>query len=267
MVMATVLLGTLYPLVLQVLNIAKISVGPPYFNAVFVPLSCVMFFLMPLAPVCRWKQMSLRLLFSRVYLSFLISLAMAFILPWLLVQEISVGVVIGLSLAFWIILSTLSEVYSRMPHISRTLLAMTVAHIGVAITIIGITLTSHFSIEKNAILHVGESTMLGSQKISLMLVDEEDGSNYHGVRAEFQLMPDDETIIARKHFYTVSGSVMSLPGIDMTLWRDVYIALGEETQDHQGFEIRLYKKPFVRWIWLGALLMALGGVIALGKKN
>ncbi len=267
--MLTVLLGTLYPLFLQVFHIAKISVGPPYFNMVFMPLVSVMFFFMGFAPACQWQKSELKIVLRQVGISFFLAIAMAFFLPWLITQTLSFKVVLGLGLAFWVLLSCLQDIYWRTQHFrkwrapSYSFWAMIVAHIGVAVTVIGITLNTQYTSEDNLILPIGRSQQANHFQIKLLEVKDTLGSNYEGVEAKFLLMPGEIIITASKRFYPVSQAVMTVPGIDIGLWRDIYIALGAQTLDHQGYEVRIYEKPFIRWIWYGGLMMVLGGLIAI----
>jgi cytochrome c-type biogenesis protein CcmF len=271
--MATVLLGTLYPLILQVLGIAKISVGPPYFNLVFVPIFCLLLFLMCLAPVCHWQQTRLKRIWQRVWLSMSLSIVAAILLPWLITKSLSIEVVIGFALALWLILSTLQDLFIRAQRgkgifqLPSNLWAMTLAHIGVAITVIGITFTSHYSQESSAIMQVGDIAAIGPYHVKLASLNDYQGPNYQAIAAHFFLVNNGEEIITEKRFYSVSESQMSIPGIAMNFWRDVYLALGASNAENQSFEVRLYYKPFVRWIWIGGLMMMLGGAIALFKKK
>lgn len=261
--MATVLLGTLYPLILQVLNVAKISVGPPYFNMTFVPIACLLLMMMCFAPATYWKKTSAHQLWRRSWLSFFISLAAAIFFPWVFTHQISFGVVIGVSLALWLILATLQDFFWR----SRRLWSMMFAHIGVAVTVLGITLTSYYSEEGSAVMHLGDQLTVGPYHVILRELSPVEGPNYQALSARFVFAENNsQEILSEKRFYPVSEGVMSIPGIHINFWRDVYLALGEETKDEKGFEVRWYYKPFVRWIWLGGILMVLGGIVGLRKR-
>ncbi|MCD6047987.1 MAG: ccmF [Gammaproteobacteria bacterium] len=267
--MSTVLIGTLYPLILQVLNVAKISVGPPYFNMVFVPIACVMLFVMALAPASQWMRFSVKSLWQKTWLSFLLAFAAALILPWLIMQQLTWSVVVGVTLGAWIILSTLQDIiwrYQQFGRLAKSWWAMSVAHIGVALTVLGITLTANYSIEASAVMRINDIAKVGNYQLTLQSLENKTGPNYQAIAATFTLSAlksaESTQIVTEKRYYPVSQSAMSIPGIDINLWRDVYLALGEATPDQKGFEVRLYDKPFVRWIWLGGVLMILGGVIA-----
>ena len=268
--MLTVLLGTLYPLVLDALGIAKISVGPPYFNAVFLPLTTVLFLLMGMAPVVRWQQMPVQLLMNRVAWVLPFSIIAAIALPWLLMASVSLTTVIGLTMSFWIIAICLQDF--GLKWLQRTALTsrycgMILAHLGVAVTVIGITLTSSYSIEQDAAVALHQPTTLGPYQVTLVALHDLQGPNYRGVSGEFWVSGHGQPVelVAEKRLFMVSGSVMSIPAIDVGLWRDVYVALGDPLPGDL-YGVRYYYKPFVRWIWFGGLLMVFGGVLALRQK-
>lgn len=274
--MATVLLGTLYPLVLQVMDIAKISVGPPYFNAVFVPLGCVLLFLMGLGPLAQWRGMAFKALILRAWLSLTLAIAFALSVPWFMTQQLNFTVVLGLTFAAWIFLSVIQDTLWRarlrgsIKILPQTHWAMFFAHIGVAITIAGITLTTQYETSQELSISQGQSIDVGSYHLQLQDVTQAQGPNYDADQAHFALMEHGTTIsnlVAEKRYYPVSKGVMSIPAIDVSLWRDVYVALGDADASNQSLQLRVYVKPFVRWIWLGGLFMVLGGVVALWPKR
>ncbi len=266
--MLTVLLGTLYPLILDGLGIAKISVGPPYFNAVFLPLTSVLFLLMGMAPAVRWQYMPAKLLLQRLQWVLPFSIICAMALPWALTGMFSFTTVIGLSGSFWIIATCAQDFLIKWPqryHLTGRYYGMILAHLGVAITVIGITLTSNYSIEKDLAVSQNQTVPLGPYHITLVTVEDLQGPNYQGMSGEFAVTSDnyaDFSLSAEKRLFNASGSVMSIPAINVGLWRDVYIALGDPLPGDR-FGVRYYYKPFVRWIWLGGLLMVVGGLLAL----
>lgn len=266
--MLTVLLGTLYPLVLDALGIAKISVGPPYFNAVFMPLCALLFLWMGMAPAVRWQAMPAQALWQRLRWVFGLSIAVAFLLPWLLTAQLTVAVVVGLSSAFWLITATLQDVYLKWRRgqapLTPRYLGMVIAHLGVAVCVLGITLTSAYSIEQDTALAVGQRAALASYRVELTAVGGLQGPNYQGMTGEFRVTNEhqDFSLVAEKRLYNTSQSVMSIPAINIGLFRDVYIALGDPLPGDR-FGVRLYYKPFIRWIWLGGLLMVIGGLCCL----
>ncbi len=266
--MLTVLLGTLYPLILDALGIAKISVGPPYFNAVFLPLTSVLFLLMGMAPAVRWQQMAPQALWQRLHWVLPFSIACAIALPWALTNTLTITTVIGLSGSFWIIATCLQDLMIKWPqraYLTARYYGMILAHLGVAVTVIGITLTSGYSIEKDLAVAQNQSTPLGPYHIALVALSDLHGPNYQGLSGEFTLSIDgyrDVSLVAEKRLFNASGSVMSIPAIHIGLWREVYVALGDPLANNR-FGVRYYYKPFVRWIWLGGLLMVMGGLLAL----
>lgn len=270
--MLTVLLGTLYPLVLDALGIAKISVGPPYFNAVFMPLTAVLFLLMGMAPAVKWQQMPIEGLMHRLGWVLPFSIASAMALPWLLTASVSFTTVVGLSGAFWVIATCLQDLWIKWPsraYLTARYYGMLIAHLGVAVTVIGITLTSNYSEEKDVAVTRHQQVMVGPYHIALVGLADLHGPNYQGVTGEFWVTgPFGQAfqLLAEKRLFMISQSVMSIPAIDAGFWRDVYVALGDPLPGER-FGVRYYYKPFVRWIWFGGLLMVLGGLLALkGSK-
>lgn len=265
--MATVLLGTLYPLILDALGIAKISVGPPYFNAMFLPLSSVLFLLMGIAPAVRWQTMPGVLLLKRLAWLGVCCVVAAVLLPWLVTASLSFPVVIGLSGGLWVILTTLQDLYLKWRRaqapITPRYLGMIVAHIGVGVTVLGITLTSAYSIEKDLGVALSEPVQLGPYQVALESLTALQGPNYQGITGQFTVTgPQDFRLLAEKRLYNTSRSVMSIPAIHIGLWREVYVALGDPLPNDR-FGVRLYYKPFVRWIWVGGVLMVIGGLLSL----
>ena len=273
--MATVCLGTLYPLILQVLNIAKISVGPPYFNAVFVPISAILLFLMGFAPSVHWYNTSWNILIRNLFLPFLISIGISLFFPWIMNHDLPWGLMLGLSLSVWIVLTGFKGLLERVwqlksfKKISRSFWAMTIAHLGVAISVLGISITCYYSIEKNFLMHLNSVAAIADYQIRLLGFSEEDGDNYQGTSVYFSVLNNNHIIRSEKRFYPVSQAAMSLPGININWWGDLYIALGalHQISGVDTFEVRIYYKPGVRWIWIGGILMALGGLLGIKKRS
>ncbi|MEE9451476.1 MAG: cytochrome c-type biogenesis CcmF C-terminal domain-containing protein, partial [Gammaproteobacteria bacterium] len=278
--LVTVLLGTIYPLIIEALNLGKISVGPPYFNAVFVPLMAPLLFFMGIGPQSYWQAMPPALLLARLRTIFIICLSVAVLLPWIVADRFSAGVSLGLGLAIWIIMTSLNGYVRRvfaqpgnkwlaLIRIPRAYYGMLVAHIGVGLCVIGITLTSHYSIERDIRLALGEQTTLGSYQFNFSNIRDTEGSNYQGVAAEFIVTKEDKIVAQlypQKKYYTVAEQVMGEPGIKAGLWRDLYVALGEPLAENE-WSLRLYYKPFVRWIWLGSLWIIAGGLLAMSDRR
>ncbi len=275
----TILLGTLYPLIMDALGLGKISVGPPYFNSVFIPLMAPMLFFMGLGPVCRWRQMEGRLLLRRLRFTFLVSLTLGIALPLVVTGGINGMVVLGMCLVFWVALTTLQDAWYRSArrggmlhgfvHLTRSQYGMIFAHIGVAVCVVGITLSSHYSVERQVKMATGDIVKVGAYRFEFKGVHNIQGPNYRGVAGEFALLRrgrEVKSVTAEKRTYNVQQMTMTDAGINAGIFRDLYVSLGEPLGDG-SWSVRLYYKPFVRWIWLGGLLMMLGGLCALGDRR
>ena len=276
---ATILLGTLYPLLLDALNLGKISVGPPYFNAVFVPLMLPLVFLLGIGPLARWKKERLKIIGRRLRLAFLVSLLLGAAFVGLASMPRTLSVAVGLGLAVWVAYTTLQAFLARLRHrrdrwralqnTRREFVGMTLAHIGVAIFIVGVTLTTTRGIEQDVRMAPGSSQTLAGYQFRFEGVSELMGPNYRAEQGEIRVLRDGKpvtTLYPQKRFYSVQPQPMTEAAIDPGLTRDLYVALGEPLADG-AWSVRLYYKPFVRWIWLGPLLMALGGLVAASDRR
>jgi cytochrome c-type biogenesis protein CcmF len=268
-VLATVLLGTLYPLVIDGLGLGKLSVGAPYFNAVFVPLVAPLLFAMGLGPHCRWRAMPAQLLLSRMRWWFVVCLSVGVLLPWVLTDRQTVLLALGLFLGSWVIVMTVYNVWLKVTTVELRRLpmawwGMVCAHLGVAVLVLGVTLTTSYSIERNVRLAPGERVTVGSYQFAFNRMQPIAGANYQGVMAEFSVYAGEREISrlfpSKKH-YTIAQVTMTDTGIRAGFFSDLYIALGDPLED-DAWVVRIHYKPFVRWIWLGAALIALGGVLA-----
>lgn len=272
--MATVLLGTIYPLILQALNLGKISVGPPYFNAVFVPLMAPLLFIMGIGPRANWQQMPARDLLEKCWLIFSAALILGIALPYLFTGNINNYVSLGLVLALWIIFSTLQNTYQRHQKIDRKKIplshyGMVIAHIGLAVTVIGITLSSSYSTERDVRLAPGQMVKVAGFKFAFNNIAPLTGPNYSGFITRFDVSQSGQwlaTLQPEERFYPVQDEGISDPGISKGLFLDFYVALGEKLSG-DAWAVRIYYKPFVRWIWAGGILMMLGGIVSLFDKR
>jgi cytochrome c-type biogenesis protein CcmF len=276
---ASVLLGTLYPLILDAMGLGKISVGPPYFNSVFVPLVLVLLAVLGVGPLTRWKKDRSRRL--------------ATMLRWPLIASIVIGVALtvasgadglaavfaGLVFAAWVAATTVLALVQRVKlrtsplagflRLPRGFTGMTVAHLGAAVTVVGITLTTALSTEKDLRLSPGDNYALAGYEFRFSGVRQSLGPNYRAQRGHIEVTRDGKTIaqlFPEKRSYLNSSSPMTEAAIDPGFTRDLYAALGEELGDG-AWAVRIYHKPFVRWIWLGGLLMALGGILAVSDRR
>ena len=269
---ATVLLGTLYPLIIDALGAGKISVGPPYFNAVIVPLAIVLYTVMGFGFFLRWKSDSLSRVLSKVWMPLAASLVIAFVLPLLFVSEFNFKTVLGLFAGSWITLAALMWVVSlgRSPFkLPLASWGSVIAHIGMAMTVIGITVVSLYDTEKDVRLEKGQSYEMAGYKFEFQGVGSFKGENYTASRATMAITQDGKqvtTIHPEKRDYGPRAMPMTEAGIDAGFTRDLFVALGEPLGNN-AWSFRIYHKPFVRWIWLGGLLMGFGGLLAALDKR
>ncbi|NGY05419.1 heme lyase CcmF/NrfE family subunit [Solimonas terrae] len=275
---AAVLLGTLYPLVIEALDLGKVSVGPPYFNSIFLPLTIPLAVLIGFASAVGWKRARAADVFKRLRVPAAIAVLAGCTLPWLLGHRTLLAAIGGGALAVWVIVSSLHEIVRRVrakrdrlagiTQIPRAVWGMTLAHCGLGVWVLGITFTSLYSIEQNVRLGPGESATLAGYTFALKGVEPRQGPNYradHGdVEVEYQ-----GRVIAQlapeKRLYDASGQIMTESAVDHTPLRDLYVALGEPIDRNNAngdWAVRLYYKPMMRLVWGGGVLMALGGLLA-----
>ncbi len=273
-IMATILLGTLYPLILDALNLGKISVGPPYFNAVFIPLMIPLLVLMGIGPLSYWREMTMLMLIKRLWLPFIGAILLTVILLYVSTGKLPGAVAMGILLATWIMVSTLQLLIDQLikrKNISfvRHILGMFLAHLGVAVCVIGITLTSYYKVERDIKMSIGDTLPVGPYHFQFISVNNLQGANYQGVDAVFTVAKTNKIISvlhAEKRIYTAQQTALTEAAIDAGVFRDLYIALGEPLSNNT-WSVRIYYKPFVRWIWFGGILMVLGGIAAITNKN
>ena len=277
----SVLLGTLYPLLIDVLGGGKLSVGPPYFNLVFVPLMAPAMFLMGVGPIARWKKASVPELSVRLRWALVISVVSAAVLPFLF-GEWKPLVSIGLLLAVWIVATIVVNLWERVRITtgkvstfqklrtqSRSYYGMQLAHFGVAVFIVGVTMVTGYQSEQDVRMEPGSTVSSGGYEFRFIGVTNAVGPNYQAARAEILVSQNGreiERMYPEKRSYTASGNVMTETAIDTGLFRDLYVSLGEPVEAG-AWSVRVYYKPFVGWIWGGALLMAMGGGLALTDRR
>ncbi len=278
---SSILLGTLYPLALDALGAGKISVGPPYFNALFIPLTIPIALLLGVAALSRWKLDSVDRLGKKLLIPFVFSVVLGTAIPYALLDDVKWGAVVAVMLALWITSLSVVGVLDRIAgkqnkmqallNIPRGFYGMTFAHMGVAVFVIGITLTSLYSTEKDIRLVPGQTYEIGEYKFLFEGVDHATGPNYVADEGWFTVMYQGEQITrlhSQKRKYNAGGMPMTEAGIDAGFWRDLYVSLGEQIDArNEAWSVRLYHKPFIRWIWLGSLIMAFGGLLAATDKR
>lgn len=260
-VMLTILLGTLYPLILDALHLGTISVGAPYFNTVMLPLVLIIMLCMGLAPFSRWQGQSAPGVWWQAFSKLLLSILIAAIILWTCTETMNVMALISLSLSIWIILGVNNSL--------RILPGMTLAHAGFAVLIIGIMLSSLLNQEREVRMHPGSSAKVGPYQFFFIDTQGVNQSNYRGIRAAFEVIKNERHITnlyPEKRIYTVRDMVMTKVDIHPGIFRDLYIALGEPL-NQDDWSVRIYYKPFMRWVWSGGILMIIGGILAILQRK
>ena len=265
---AAVLLGTIYPLIIDALNLGKLSVGPPYFNAVFAPLLVPTVFLMVPGSVARWRDANVREIAYKLRWTFAGAVALAVLLPFVL-GGWSIGAAFGLFLGCWVALGTVQQVIERVGkpgRVGASFWGQHIAHFGMAVLVIGITGVKCYEVERDVRMQIGDVVTIAPYTFRLNSLDEVRGPNYKAVRADVQVLRNDkiiEILQPEKRRYFSSAMAMTEAGIDSGFMRDLYVSLGEPLDDTRTeWSMRVYYKPFVPWLWGGVLLMVLGGVLA-----
>ena len=274
-----ILLGTLYPLFVDALGLGKISVGPPYFDAVFVPIMAPLVFLMGIGPIARWKKAELPDLAQRLKWALGVSLATALIVP-LIAGRWTPMIAFGLFLAFWVIASAAVNVKERVRHIKgglwerlrvqgRSYWGMHLAHLGVAVFIIGVTLVKGYEVERDVRMDIGDSVTVNDYAFKFEGTKEIRGPNYTGARGSVEVTKNGryiEHLYPEKRIYNVQQMPMTEAAIDSSPLGDLYVSLGEPVANG-AWSVRVYHKPFITWIWGGCVLMALGGLVAISDRR
>ncbi|WP_312142651.1 heme lyase CcmF/NrfE family subunit [Pantoea septica] len=273
--MLVVLLGTLLPLVHKQLGLGSISVGEPFFNTMFSWLMAPFALMLGIGPLVRWRRDEPQKLWKRLALALMVTLASAILLPWLLQDRIEAMTVVGLLMSVWILVLTLMELHERathrhsffrgLRHLSRSHWGMVLGHIGVGVTVIGIAFSTQYSVERDVRMKAGDSIDIHRYHFVFRDVHNLQGPNYSGGVGIIDVSRDgkpEAVLHAEKRFYTAARTMMTEAAIDGGFTRDLYAALGEEL-DNGSWAVRIYYKPFVRWIWFGGVFMAVGGLLCL----
>jgi cytochrome c-type biogenesis protein CcmF len=280
--MGTVLLGTLYPLLLDALGLGKISVGPPYFDAVFVPIMTPVIFLMGVAPLARWRQTAVPDLAKRLRWAAGLTVIAALLTGWL-AGHISPLATLGFAMAWWIVFSLATDllerlrpagaasgsVLTRVRLLPRALLGMMLAHLGIAAFAFGVSMVNTYGIERDLKMQVGDTTELAGYTFAFRGVRELPGPNYTAAQGLVEVSKGGklvETMLPEKRVYRVQQNPMTEAAIDTGFTRDLYVSLGEAVEGG-AWIVRIYFKPFVDWIWGGCVLMALGGALAASDRR
>ncbi len=278
-VMATILLGTLYPLIADALGWGKISVGPPYFNFFFVPLMGLLCVLLAVGPMVNWKRSNHKQLLKQLWIPLLAAVSLAIIFPWLYAESYKISASITVLVTVWLISSNKMDLWYRLRHATGILpglkkltpsyYGMLLAHIGVGVCAIGACLTTIYSDQQDLRIEPGKPVLVGGHQFELEAINRVQGPNYVADEGVINVFKDGKKIVQlkpQKRRYKSGGNIMTEAAIDPGFFRDLYVALGEPLEGG-AWSMRVYSKPLVRWIWLGALLMAAGGLLALGDKR
>ncbi|MDN4503119.1 heme lyase CcmF/NrfE family subunit [Alteromonadaceae bacterium BrNp21-10] len=273
-----VLLGTLLPLVHKELGLGSISIGEPFFNQMFTYLVVPFVLLLGIGPLSRWKNQSPKALMNQLLLALILSLSAAALVVFSY-TPVAYMAMLGTVLAFWIFITSILEVYQRigvtqgffkpLSKLTRSHWGMILGHVGFAVSLMGIALTSHYSVEVDVRMGRGESIELAGYEFRFDGVSALKGPNYNGHIGHMSVFVDGQkitTMAAEKRFYPVQRSVMTEAAIDTGWNRDLYVALGEQLKNGD-WGLAIYVKPFVSWIWFGSLIMALGGVFSISDKR
>ena len=268
--LATVLMGTMAPLVLDALDMGKISVGPPYFDAVFVPIMLPLVVLIGIGPMVNWRKGDARPLIKKLRWAMIVGLIVGLAIPLIAMGRTTLMVTASVAIGAWAILSSAHYLRERMQRntgkrgLSAGVYGMVIAHMGIGVFVIGVTLSSAFSVERDVHMKPGESIEINDYVFRLETVKPTTGPNYNSDMGTVTVSKDGEliaTLYPEKRTYFVQTMPMTEASIDSGLFRDLYVALAEQREDG-GYAMRVYHKPFQMWIWLGTLFMALGGLFA-----
>ncbi|MBU6440512.1 MAG: heme lyase CcmF/NrfE family subunit [Betaproteobacteria bacterium] len=267
---ASVLLGTLYPLLMDALGLGKLSVGPPYFNNVFVPVVVPLFLLAAVGPIARWRNADPRDLAHKMRGPALAALVAAVALPlWL--GRWNAGAALGSFCAMWVAAAAVKQTRERLRsgNPPAGYWGMQLAHMGLAVSIVGVALVSHYQVQRDLRMAPGDSTLIAGYKVRFDGVREVPGPNYKAQQGRLELSRDGRELALlhpQKRDYFSSSMPMTEAAIDSGPLRDIYVSLGEPLGGG-AWAVRVYYKPFVIWIWGGALLMVAGGIAAAADRR
>lgn len=277
--LSVVLIGTLLPLVHKQLGLGSISIGAPFFDQMFLIICTPFAFLLGIGPLVKWRRDQFSAIRTPVVISVVLMAILGFALPYFLQNKLTVSVVLGVMMVVVIVLLALYELHQRATHrsgfwggltkLSRSHWGMILAHLGVAMTIWGIAFSQNYSIERDVRMNVGDSVEISGYQFQFKGIEDANGQNYLGGKAQVEVTKNGQyetTLFAEKRFYKVSKMTMTEAAIDWGFTRDLYVALGESLGDG-SWALRLYYKPFIRWIWLGGVFMALGGLLCMFDRR
>ena len=277
--LSVVFLGTILPLIHKQIGLGSVSIGAPFFNQMFLILMVPFAFILGIGPLVKWRRDQISAIRTPVMISLVMMIALGFGLPYLVGNRITATSVMGVMMSAIIVILSLYEMHTRATHrhsflmgifkLSRSHWGMVLAHLGVAMTVFGIAMSHNFSIEKDVRMREGDSVQILDYNFTFKGLKITDGANYQGGTADIEITRNgkpEATLHAEKRFYNVSKMGMTEAAIDWGFTRDLYAALGEQLDDG-SWGLRLYYKPFIRWIWFGGVFMALGGLLCMLDKR
>ena len=277
-----VLLGTLYPLLLDALGMGKISVGPPYFDTVFMPLMAPAIFLMGVGPLTKWKEAQVPEIAQRLTWAAGVAVVAALATGWM-AGKITLVSTFGLLMAFWIVCSiatdfwehvrpkggTWQDIGRKTRQLPRALVGMMLAHLGVAAFCFGVTMVKTYEVERDVKMAIGDTTTIQGYTFTFKGTRDQEGPNYSAISGLIEVTREGQKSFEmrpEKRVYRVQQNPMTEAAIDAGLTRDLYVSLGEPVEGN-AWIVRVYVKPFIDWIWGGCLLMALGGLLAVTDRR
>ncbi len=267
-----VFVGTMYPLVVDAFGVGKISVGRPYFDTMFSLIGIPLLLLLGIGPVIRWKGDDWSRLARTYSIFFIVSLVAGLLIPFMMEDGLNLSTGLGLAAALWVALTTLKDLFSRISRkskLSMSYLGMVLAHFGVAVFVAGVTVTTTYSEEKDLRMVPGSSYNISGYEFHFKGTRKVQGPNYIADEAIIEVWSDGELsgeLLPQKRVYSGKSNPMTDASIDKTFFRDLYAALGEELEGG-AWSMRVYYKPLIRWIWLGCILMTIGGALAVSDRR
>jgi cytochrome c-type biogenesis protein CcmF len=263
-----VLLGTLYPLIIDALNLGKLSVGPPYFNLVFAPLMVPLLFILVPGTIARWREANITEMLTELRWVAAASVVLAIGLPFMW-GPWSIGSALGIFLGMWVALGSLHNMVERLRkpgRIGGSFWGQHLAHFGLAVVVLGITGVKSYEVERDVRMSLGDTVTISPYTFRLVDMVDVNGPNYKATQAHVEVLKNDKLIhvlYPEKRRYFSSAMPMTEAAIRSSFLGDLYVSLGDPIAgDKPSWSMRVYHKPFVPWLWAGVLLMVAGGVVA-----
>ena len=264
-VCATVFLGTIYPLIIEAFINKKISVGEPYFNSTTIPIMIPAILVMGVGPILAWNKDDKLKIFKKIFPSILLTMIMT-ILTFTIYKSFSYIGAAGMILAFWIISNNIILLIKRKINFSK---GMLIAHLGIGLLILGITGSSNWQEEKITRLKVNTSTQINKYNIIFKEINEIKGPNYLAIKGNFTVYDKNKNFITslepENRYYPITNTFTTEASIHANLSRDLYIVLGEGNLN-EGWVVKIYHNPLVMWIWIGSLIIFIGGIVSINAN-